>query len=145
MDTKTTSQEPTQIAALMALTFATGLIDAVSFLGLGHVFTANMTGNVVFLGFAIAGAPGLSVARSLTSLFAFLIGATAGGRIGVAMAAASQRRWLPMAAVSEAVLLFSAALASIGFDVGSATPLSPLNPVVGLSALGMGLRNGPRG
>ncbi len=33
-------------------TVTTGLIDAISYLGLGHVFTANMTGNVVFLAFA---------------------------------------------------------------------------------------------
>jgi hypothetical protein len=45
------------------LTATTGLIDAVAFLGLGRVFTANMTGNVVFLAFAIAGAQGLSSAR----------------------------------------------------------------------------------
>src|SRR5881397_904111 len=36
------------VVALFGLTFVTGLIDGVSFLGLGHVFTANMTGNVVF-------------------------------------------------------------------------------------------------
>ncbi len=42
--------------ALLVLTAATGLIDAVSYLALGHVFTANMTGNVVFLAFAVAGA-----------------------------------------------------------------------------------------
>src|SRR5258706_6103576 len=39
------------LPALLILTFVTGLVDAVSFLGLGHVFTANMTGNIVFLGF----------------------------------------------------------------------------------------------
>ena len=43
------------VVALFGLTFVTGVIDAVSFLGLGHVFTANMTGNVVLLGFAIGG------------------------------------------------------------------------------------------
>ena len=41
---------------LLLLTATTGLVDAVAFLGLGHVFTANMTGNIVFLGFAVAGA-----------------------------------------------------------------------------------------
>ena len=45
-------------AVLLALTLVTGVVDAVSFLGLGHIFTANMTGNVVFLGFAAAGAVG---------------------------------------------------------------------------------------
>ncbi len=40
---------------LLALTVATGLVDAVSYLVLGHVFVANMTGNVVFSGFALSG------------------------------------------------------------------------------------------
>src|ERR1700730_10339905 len=57
-----------------------GLVDAVSFLSLGHVFTANMTGNVVFLAFAIAGVPELSIARSSCALGAFLVGALVGGR-----------------------------------------------------------------
>src|SRR5262245_37469433 len=74
------------VFALIALTFFTGVIDAVSFLGLGRVFTANMTGNVVLLGFAAAGVPGLSVARSLAALAAFFIGAAAGGRLANIMA-----------------------------------------------------------
>jgi len=41
--------------SLLGLTAVTGIVDAVSFLGLGHIFTANMTGNIVFLGFAIGG------------------------------------------------------------------------------------------
>ena len=53
---------------LVVLTVTTGLMDTVSVLGLGRVFTASMTGNVVFLGFAAAGVPGFSVARALTSL-----------------------------------------------------------------------------
>ena len=40
-------------AILLAMTAISGIVDAVSFIALGHVFTANMTGNVVFLGFAI--------------------------------------------------------------------------------------------
>ena len=68
---------------LLALTAVTGFVDAVSYLALGHVFTANMTGNVVFLGFAMAKVPELSVARSGTALGAFVIGATLGGRLEV--------------------------------------------------------------
>ncbi|MGW1162831.1 YoaK family protein [Streptomyces sp. NPDC002513] len=67
---------------LLTLTLVTGLIDAVSYLGLGHVFVANMTGNVIFLGFALAGAPGLSASASLVSLASFLAGALTGGRLG---------------------------------------------------------------
>ena len=65
--------------ALLALTFTTGLVDAVSYLGLGRVFTANMTGNVVLLGFGIAGSGGLPVLAPIISLIAFLIGAVVGG------------------------------------------------------------------
>jgi uncharacterized membrane protein YoaK (UPF0700 family) len=56
---------------LLVLTFVTGLVDAVSYLNLGHVFVANMTGNVVFLGFAVVGVRDFSVSASLTALAAF--------------------------------------------------------------------------
>src|SRR6266702_4661107 len=67
---------------LLVLTFVTGLVDAVSYLKLGHVFVANMTGNVVFLGFAVAGTQDFSIAASLVAIAAFLGGALAGGRLG---------------------------------------------------------------
>jgi uncharacterized membrane protein YoaK (UPF0700 family) len=66
-------------ALLLALTFMTGLIDAVSILGLGRVFVANMTGNVVFIGFALAGAPGFSLSASIAALLGFLAGALLAG------------------------------------------------------------------
>src|SRR5450631_4779025 len=68
---------------LLCLTVVTGLVDAFSYLVLGHVFVANMTGNVVFLGFALVGAPGFSISASGVALGAFGIGALAGGRLGV--------------------------------------------------------------
>jgi len=67
---------------LVALTFVTGLVDAFSYLVLGHVFVANMTGNVVFLGFALVGAPGFSIGASAVALALFWIGALVGGRVG---------------------------------------------------------------
>jgi len=66
-------------ALLLALTFVTGVVDAASILGLDRVFVANMTGNVVFLGFAAAGAPGFSLVGSLVALAGFLVGAGAAG------------------------------------------------------------------
>src|SRR5207247_4388757 len=66
--------------SLLGLTAVTGVVDAASFLGLGHIFTANMTGNIVFLGFAFGGGTGVSVARSLTALSAFACGGVCGGR-----------------------------------------------------------------
>jgi uncharacterized membrane protein YoaK (UPF0700 family) len=65
--------------ALLVLTFTTGLVDGVSYLGLGHVFTANMTGNIVLLGFGIAGGYSLPVLAPIISVLAFLVGAGIGG------------------------------------------------------------------
>ena len=56
---------------LLMLTVVTGLVDAYSYLVLGHVFVANMTGNVVFLAFALVGAQGFSLGASLLALAAF--------------------------------------------------------------------------
>jgi uncharacterized membrane protein YoaK (UPF0700 family) len=67
--------------ALLALTFTTGVIDAVSYLALGHVFTANMTGNIVLLGFGITGGYGLPVLAPVISLASFLLGGSIGGRL----------------------------------------------------------------
>ncbi|SFG49473.1 Protein of unknown function [Novosphingobium sp. CF614] len=64
---------------LLLLSVTTGLVDAISVLGLGKVFTANMTGNIVFLGFAAAGTPNFHVAPYLVSIAAFLFGALIGG------------------------------------------------------------------
>lgn len=64
---------------LLALTIVTGLVDAVSIIALGRVFVANMTGNVVFAGFALAGVPGYSGLGSVFALVGFVAGATGGG------------------------------------------------------------------
>jgi uncharacterized membrane protein YoaK (UPF0700 family) len=66
---------------LVSMTLVTGLVDAFCYLVLGHVFVANMTGNVVFIGFALAGVPGFSVGASLAALAAFAAGAVLGGRL----------------------------------------------------------------
>src|SRR5260370_30667066 len=66
---------------LLVLTVGTGVVDAVSILRLGRVFVANMTGNVVFTGFALVGAPGFSLSASLAALAGFLAGALLGGSL----------------------------------------------------------------
>ncbi|QGQ18289.1 DUF1275 domain-containing protein [Cellulomonas sp. JZ18] len=69
------------LVLMLALTFTTGIIDAVGYLGLDRVFTANMTGNVVILGMALAGADDLPVAGPLVALAGFMLGAAIGGRV----------------------------------------------------------------
>jgi uncharacterized membrane protein YoaK (UPF0700 family) len=71
---------------LVALTAVTGLVDAFSYLVLGHVFVANMTGNVVFFAFALAGVGGFSVPASLVAIGSFALGAFAAGRLGRSLA-----------------------------------------------------------
>ncbi len=66
---------------LLMLTAVTGVVDALSILALGRVFVANMTGNVVFAGFALVGAPGFSLSASLFALAGFLAGAAVGGTL----------------------------------------------------------------
>jgi uncharacterized membrane protein YoaK (UPF0700 family) len=63
------------VVLMILLSATTGLVDAVSVLGLGKVFTANMTGNVVFLGFAAVGVPGFDWTLYVTALACFAIGA----------------------------------------------------------------------
>lgn len=123
---------------LLALTFTTGLVDAVSYLGLGHVFTANMTGNIVLLGFGIAGAGGLPVLAPLVSLGAFLVGAAGGGVFG-SKVATRQPRNLSGALTIEAATVGVAALLTALLDVrtGSLSGYA----VIALLALAMGVRN----
>ncbi len=123
---------------LLALTLVTGLVDATSYLKLGHVFVANMTGNVVFLGFGLAGAGGISVWASLTALGSFLVGGVAGGRIGVRW---SSDRGRHLAATTATELLFVAgALVVAAFSAhhfGSGSRYA----VIVLLAVAMGVQN----
>jgi uncharacterized membrane protein YoaK (UPF0700 family) len=123
--------------ALGALTVVSGVVDAVSYLGLGRVFTANMTGNVVLLGFAAAGAPGFSVAASLASLGAFLVGAVAAGRL---VGRLPRRRLLLLTAlVIEGVLVSAACVAA--YAATSVSTGWARFVVIVLLASGMGVRN----
>jgi uncharacterized membrane protein YoaK (UPF0700 family) len=100
------------LAILTLLTVVSGVADAASFLDLGHVFVANSTGNVVFLAFAAAGAPGLSVTASLVALAGFLLGALAGGRLA-AGGRGNEARWLRLALSAEFALVAIATVFAI--------------------------------
>src|ERR1700748_697955 len=94
-------------ALMLLLTVLTGVVDAVSILSLGRVFVANMTGNVVFVGFALAGAPGFSLAASLSALAGFLGGAAAGGAVSERLAP-HRGRLLTAVTAGELVLMLAA-------------------------------------
>ncbi len=126
------------LGILAVLTLVSGFLDAVSYIGLGHVFTANMTGNVVILGFAAAGAPGFSASASATALAAFLAGAVVGGRMAVRWNE-DRRRWLAVMLLVEAAGTGVAAMLAhlLGWSGGS---LGKYLVIVAL-ALTMGCRN----
>ncbi len=126
------------LAALILLTLVSGVVDAVSYLGLGHVFVANMTGNVVLLGCAAAGAAGFSVSATLTSLAAFVAGAVVSGR--VAGRISDYGRLLLAVMVVEAGLVGTAALIALL----SASPATGWARYTDITILGvaMGMRTG---
>jgi len=64
---------------MLALTFSTGVVDAVGYLGLDRVFTGNMTGNVVILGMALTGADDLPIVGPILALVGFVLGAMLAG------------------------------------------------------------------
>jgi uncharacterized membrane protein YoaK (UPF0700 family) len=123
---------------LVLLTVVTGIVDAVSYLALGHVFVANMTGNVVFLGFALAGASGLSAPASLAALGAFLLGALAGGRIAIASDKHRGRHLRTATALAAPPLLFAVIVAAIvGQPVSEGARYALIVPL----AIAMGIQN----
>jgi uncharacterized membrane protein YoaK (UPF0700 family) len=123
---------------LLALTFTTGMVDAVSYLGLGHVFTANMTGNVVLLGFGIAGTGGLPVLAPCISLAAFLLGAGAGGLLAARLA---DRHSLHIGIALGIEVLVVAAATIVAAAVSLRPSTVAGDSVIALLALAMGVRN----
>jgi uncharacterized membrane protein YoaK (UPF0700 family) len=126
------------VEMMVLLTLLTGVVDAASYLALGHVFVANMTGNVVFLGFALAGARGLSVASSLVALGAFLVGARAGGAIAAHLAA--HRGRLLRASTGAQASLIAAALV-LALAASSPLPAGLRYAITALLAIAMGTQN----
>jgi uncharacterized membrane protein YoaK (UPF0700 family) len=123
---------------MLVLTVLTGVVDAVSILSLGRVFVANMTGNVVFIGFALAGAGGFSLSASLSALGGFLLGAGIGG-VAVDRLGAHRGRLMTAVVGGELVLLLVALLvaALAGARLGTGTK----DGIAALMALAMGAQN----
>lgn len=97
------------VVALLLLTFATGLVDAISVLVLGHVFVANMTGNVIFLGFWFVPHSGVDMTAAVVAFVSFVIGTIIGGRFARHLDY-EVRTWLTAALGTEVVLLTALAV-----------------------------------
>jgi uncharacterized membrane protein YoaK (UPF0700 family) len=122
---------------LVGLTVVTGLVDAFSYLSLGHVFVANMTGNVIFLGLSLSGVGAISIAASLLAVVAFALGAALGGRWATGRDIHRGRLLAAATCVQAAVVLVAAVLASAAGTTGLAVRLV----LIGLLALAMGGQN----
>ena len=126
------------LGLMLALTFSTGVIDAVGYLGLDRVFTGNMTGNVVILGMALAGADDLPIVGPVIALVLFMLGALVAGRTLRPVAAGWSHRSTVLFAVVGVVILL-AAVPLLVFD----DPVEPVKlGVTGALGLAMGLQAG---
>jgi uncharacterized membrane protein YoaK (UPF0700 family) len=125
-------------ALLYGLTLITGIVDAISILGLGRVFVANMTGNIVFIGLAAAGAPGFSLGASVVAFGGFLLGATFGGRL-IGLFRNDRGRLLAIACLIELALMGIAFIVALA--TASASTTGVRYSVSILLAAAMGIQN----
>lgn len=119
---------------LVGLTVVTGLVDAFSFVTLERVFVANMTGNVVFFGFRLAGVSDVAIFTGLVAMVAFTLGAVLGGRWAIRRAPHRGYLLAAAAAAQAAIVVVSALVAEIVGVRPSAARLT----MVGLLAVAMG-------
>ncbi|HEY4027957.1 MAG TPA: YoaK family protein [Candidatus Dormibacteraeota bacterium] len=122
---------------LIALTAAAGWADTIAYLGLGRVFTANMTGNLVLLGLAVGQLQVSSAERAGAAFAGFVAGGLLGSRL---TAKAASHPWHPRVNITlgaeAAVLIVFSAL----WWTGAERSQAGLDTLIGLSALGMGLQ-----
>ena len=127
-------------AVLVGLTFASGAVDAIAFLGLDKVFSAFMTGNLVFLGLGVAGADDPQLDRVIAALVAFAVG------VFVAVRIVKPTRGSGIWPQRVSVALGGASLAQTAFLVGwlvtSGLPSQRAgDALIALSALALGMQS----
>ena len=138
IDTLRRNPDRLHLSLMLALTFSTGVIDAVGYLGLDRVFTGNMTGNVVILGMALTGADGLPIIGPIIALVLFMLGAAVSGRTLRPVAGG----WSGRSTVLFAVVGLVLAAAAVPMLV-IADPIEPVKlAVTGALGLAMGMQAG---
>ncbi len=128
-------------ALLVALTFSSGALDAISFLGLGRIFSAFMTGNLVFLGLGIAGVDGPALLPVIAAVAFFAAGAYAGTWIAPTPSSEDQNLWTGR--VSAALALAAALLAAflaVWIAAGAQPSAAVTSLLLALSSCAMGLQ-----
>ena len=123
---------------LVGMTVITGVVDAFSYLVLGHVFVANMTGNVVFLGFALAGVGGFSVVTSVVAVGAFVVGAAGGGLLRSRLGTRVERQ---LAAATGIQLLLMGVALLLSAVVAGSVHGALRDGLVAILAAALGIQN----
>ncbi|WP_336207514.1 YoaK family protein [Nonomuraea sp. LPB2021202275-12-8] len=137
----TTARRPDRLTVvLILLTGVTGVVEAVSYLGLDRLFTAVMTGNILFVGFGLVD-DAIPIAGSAVALVAFSVGALASHRVNGALARRHPDRWLTYAVCGEGVLIMVAALIALGLPSNATQHTPHRYAVIVVLALAMGSRN----
>ncbi|MCX4825279.1 DUF1275 domain-containing protein [Streptomyces sp. NBC_01142] len=131
---------PDLTSVMAALTLTTGMVEAVSFLALGPVFTAMQTGNVLLLGFGLAGEGVVSTVAPSLSLAAFVLGALIGARLE-SVTEARGLRWFVLALLMESALLAGAGFTAWGLGRADGSPSARHIAAAAVVALAMGMRN----
>lgn len=126
-------------APLLTLSCAAGCIDAISYLQLGNVFTANMTGHAVFLGIAVVEGKTLTTLYALLAIIGFVCGAAWGGWFTAYSPRDGQWSWpVTRVLIHESVVLAALALiwAAIALQPAALVPFA-----IAASAFAMGLQS----
>lgn len=121
--------------SLAGLTFISGLVDAVSYVGIGQVFMANMTGNLLILGFAAGDPSRFPFVGTVIAVAGFFLGAGLAGRLVERIS--NVRRRFVLAMTVETGLF---AVTTLGSFLLPATEIGRY-PLIAILGLAMGERN----
>jgi uncharacterized membrane protein YoaK (UPF0700 family) len=131
------NQASLHLGLMLTLTFSTGIVDAIGYLGLDRVFTANMTGNIVILGMALMGGDKLPVVGPIISLLSFMLGAVIAGRVLRPVASGWTTRSTTLFGLVGVIIVI---LAIPSLFVGSVLPPVLAYVITGGMALTMGMQ-----
>jgi uncharacterized membrane protein YoaK (UPF0700 family) len=129
---------PGRNTMVLVLTWTASGVDAISYLGLGHVFTANMTGNTVLLGLAIGQGQGLAALRSMVALAGFMAGVAG---CALVLEAGQHRGEWPVS-VTKAIFAEGVVLGvfTLTWHLGVHSGVT-IYALIGLSAIAMGIQS----
>src|ERR1700730_12449251 len=126
---------------LNALTVSSGAVDAISFLALGKVFSAFMTGNIAFFGLRVAGASrapgGVAI---FASMAAFAVGVYLSPRI-VKLSAGSGLWPKPVTVALGVSLIPHAVFLAVWFASNGQPSIDVAHVLLGSWGLAMGMQS----